>query len=106
MSTQSRKGADSRAFRGPAVQRHSASRNSRGRGIDPRPEELPAGFLERFPADRDGVTEALRRFGCDVIDVVSPLVAAVKFQSAFYEAYGPAGYAALHATVAHARRKA
>ena len=60
-------------------------------GIDPRPEELPAGFLDRFPANREGVSEALRRFGCEVIDVVAPLVAAVKFQSAFYEAYGPAG---------------
>ena len=26
-------------------------------GIDPRPEELPPGFLERFPGDRDGVSE-------------------------------------------------
>jgi orotidine-5'-phosphate decarboxylase len=74
-------------------------------GIDPRPEELPPGFLELFPGDRDGVTEALRRFGCDVIDVVSPLVAVVKFQSAFYEAYGPAGFAALHATASYAREK-
>ncbi len=31
-----------------------------------------------------------------MIDVVAPLVAAVKFQSAFYEAYGPA--ASLHCT--------
>jgi orotidine-5'-phosphate decarboxylase len=68
-------------------------------GIDPRPEVLPAGFLDRFPENREGVSEALRRFGCDVVDVVSPLVAAVKFQCAFYEAYGPPGLAALHATV-------
>jgi len=74
-------------------------------GIDPRPEELPPGFLEQFPGNREGVTEALRRFGCDVIDVVSPMVAVVKFQSAFYEAYGPAGFAALHATAAYAREK-
>ncbi len=74
-------------------------------GIDPRPEELPPGFLELFPSNRDGVTEALRRFGCDVIDVVSPMVAVVKFQSAFYEAYGPAGVAALHASVESAHAK-
>ncbi len=66
-------------------------------GIDPRPEELPAGFLDRFPGDRPGVAAALRTFGCEVIDVVAPLVPAVKFQSAFYEAYGPEGLAALHA---------
>lgn len=72
-------------------------------GIDPRPEELPPGFLERFPEGHAGVSEALRRFGDEVIDVVAPLVPAVKFQSAFYEAYGPPGVAALHASVAFAR---
>jgi orotidine-5'-phosphate decarboxylase len=72
-------------------------------GIDPRPEELPPTFLERFPESRQGVADALHRFGCDVIDVVAPLVPAVKFQAAFYEAYGPPGLAALHATVEKAR---
>src|SRR5262249_22705228 len=33
----------------------------------------------------------------------APLVATVKFQSAFYEAYGPEGLAALHATVEYAK---
>ena len=36
---------------------------------------------------------------------MAPLVAAVKFQSAFYEAYGPPGVAALHATAAYRPRK-
>lgn len=74
-------------------------------GIDPRPEELPPGFLDRFADDRAGIAEALRRFGEEVLDVVALLVPAVKFQSAFYEAYGPLGVAALHASVeaAHAR---
>jgi orotidine-5'-phosphate decarboxylase len=74
-------------------------------GIDPRPEELPPGFLERFPDDRNGVAAALRSFGNDVVDVVAPLVPAVKFQSAFYEAFGPEGLAALHATVEYAKKK-
>jgi orotidine-5'-phosphate decarboxylase len=74
-------------------------------GIDPRPEELPPGFLDRFPANRQGVSEALHRFGHDVIDVVAPLVAAVKFQSAFYEAYGHDGVTALHATADYAHEK-
>jgi orotidine-5'-phosphate decarboxylase len=74
-------------------------------GIDPRPEDLPAGFLERFPEDPEGVSEALRRFGGEVLDVVAPLVPAVKFQCAYYEAYGPAGVAALHASAAAARQK-
>ncbi len=71
-------------------------------GIDPRPEELPAGFLDKFPANREGVTQALCRFGCDVVDVVRPLVAAVKFQAAFFEAYGPPGVAAMNSAVAYA----
>lgn len=74
-------------------------------GIDPRPEELPPGFLDRFPGTTVGTAEALRQFGSDVLDVVSPMVSAVKFQSAFYEAYGPAGVAALHAGVQQAREK-
>jgi orotidine-5'-phosphate decarboxylase len=74
-------------------------------GIDPRPEELPAGFLERFSGDHVGVSNALLSFGREVIDVVAPLVAAVKFQSAFYEAYGPAGVAAMHASATTAHEK-
>ena len=73
-------------------------------GIDPRPEELPPGFMERFPDDLAGISSALRTFGCEVIDVVAPRVAVVKFQSAFYEAFGPQGLAALHATVEHAKK--
>ncbi len=74
-------------------------------GIDPRPEELPAGFLEAFPGTHQGVADALKRFGCEVVDAVAPLVAAVKFQAAFYEAYGPWGLGALHATVEYAHQK-
>jgi orotidine-5'-phosphate decarboxylase len=74
-------------------------------GIDPRPEELPPGFLDRFSEDRGGVAEALRRFGEEILDVVAPLVPAVKFQAAFYEAYGPPGVATLHASVGYARAK-
>lgn len=73
-------------------------------GIDPRPEDFPAGFLDRFPGDWSGVAAAIEAFGRGVVDVVAPLVAAVKFQAAFYEAYGPEGVAALHGTVRHARQ--
>jgi orotidine-5'-phosphate decarboxylase len=74
-------------------------------GIDPRPEDLPPGFLERFPTGRSGVAEALRAFGCDVVDVVAGRVSSVKLQAAYFEAYGPEGMAALHATAAHARAR-
>ncbi len=74
-------------------------------GIDPRPEELPPGFLDRFPGTGPGVADALHHFGLEVIEVIARMVAAVKFQAAFYEAYGPPGIAALHATVEAARSK-
>jgi len=74
-------------------------------GIDPRPEELPPGFLDRFPGTRAGVAEAVREFGREVVDVVAPLVPLIKFQSAFYEAYGPEGVAALKDTIDHARSR-
>jgi orotidine-5'-phosphate decarboxylase len=74
-------------------------------GIDPRVEDLPAGMLDKFPADRQGVGQALRAFGCGVIDAVTGIVPAVKFQAAFYEAYGPEGVASLHATVHHAKEQ-
>src|SRR4051812_48104606 len=73
-------------------------------GIDPRAEDLPAGFLDRFPGDRAGVAEAFRVFGSGVIDAVAGMAPAVKFQAAFYEMYGPEGMAALRETARHARR--
>ena len=74
-------------------------------GIDPRPEDLPPGFLAKFPGDRAGVASALRAFGDAVVDVVAERVPAVKLQAAYYEAYGPEGLAALYATAAHARSR-
>ncbi len=32
-------------------------------GIDPRPEDLPPGLLERYPGDRAGVAAGLEEFG-------------------------------------------
>ena len=72
-------------------------------GIDPRVEDLPEPYLERFPRDRAGVAEAIRHFGCGVIDAVKGVAPAVKFQAAFYEMYGPEGVATLHKTAHYAR---
>jgi orotidine-5'-phosphate decarboxylase len=72
-------------------------------GIDPRTEDLPSGFLDQFPADLPGIGSAFRSFGCGVVDAIAGRVPAVKFQAAFYEAYGPYGVAALHATAQYAR---
>src|SRR3981189_1727072 len=51
-------------------------------------------MLDHFAGDRAGVAAALGEFGRGVVDVVAGKVAVVKFQAAFYEAYGPEGTAA------------
>ena len=65
-------------------------------GLDPRAESLPPGFLaageEKNPA---AVAQAYAAFCRGVIDVVAPLVPAVKPQAAFFEEIGPPGMAAL-----------
>jgi orotidine-5'-phosphate decarboxylase len=74
-------------------------------GLDPRYELLPAA-LRGTGADAaaPAVAAAYQKFCCAVIDVVAPLVAAVKPQAAFFEECGPAGMAALHAVIQHARQ--
>ena len=74
-------------------------------GIDPRAENLPEGFLDRFERSIGGRAEAFRVFGREVVDVVAPSVAIVKFQEAFYEALGPKGMEALHDTANYAAEK-
>ena len=49
---------------------------------------------------------AFERFCRGVIDVVAPLVPAVKPQAAFFEQLGPAGMTALAEVIRYARRRA
>ena len=56
-------------------------------GVDPDPAALPAGFSP----DVDGV----ERFAALLLEAAGPRAAAVKFNLAFYEAFGSAGIAAL-----------
>jgi orotidine-5'-phosphate decarboxylase len=74
-------------------------------GLDPRWEALPRALRARH-ADGTlaGVARAFEEFSTRVIDLVAPLVPVVKPQSAFFEACGPAGLAALQAVLGHARR--
>lgn len=69
-------------------------------GVDPRPEQLPKDWIYRFGGD---VVKAVEAFGQEVLRMVAPLVPAVKFQMAFYEALGPAGLAALESSARLAR---
>ncbi|MDE0802470.1 MAG: orotidine-5'-phosphate decarboxylase [Acidimicrobiales bacterium] len=76
-------------------------------GLDPRPSLIPPTLREQVIASHGagaaGVAEAFRIANEAIIDVVAGRCAAVKPQTACYEAYGSAGWAALEATVTHAR---
>lgn len=75
-------------------------------GIDPRAASLPKGLL----ADPDIASfaeqaKAFETFCRGVIDVVAPLVPAVKPQSAFFEELGPLGMLVLADTILYARER-
>ncbi len=74
-------------------------------GLDPRFDQLPTALavsvssIETTPEDRARITV---EFCKGVIDVVGPLVPAVKPQSAFFEQLGPLGMVAMAEVVDHA----
>ncbi len=83
-------------------------------GVDPRfemlPEPLVARWREKEVADNkhsDSETyvrvNATEEFCCRLIDVVAPLVPAVKPQVAFFEQLGPTGLLMLQRVIRHAR---
>ena len=65
-------------------------------------EDLPKGFLGQFALGRAGVAQAFTAFGKGIVDAIDGLAAIVKFQAAFYEAYGPEGMASLYETARYA----
>lgn len=71
-------------------------------GLDPDLRELPPELLDGAE-DLVGAARAVEAFATAVIDGVAGLVPAVKPQSAFFEALGSAGVAALERVEAHAR---
>src|SRR3954469_691237 len=72
-------------------------------GLDPRYDPIPAAVRAGAVYSPAGRAEVYRRFCRDVIDVVAPLVPAVKPQAAFFEELGPAGMQALADVIDHAR---
>ncbi|GHT18871.1 orotidine 5'-phosphate decarboxylase [Planctomycetales bacterium] len=68
-------------------------------GLDPRFDSLPAVLRG------DDVAASFERFCYEIIDVVAPLVPAVKPQAAFFEQYGPAGMVVLERVIRYARKK-
>jgi orotidine-5'-phosphate decarboxylase len=74
-------------------------------GLDPRWENLPWEFRTHPAAGVAEEAAAYEEFCRGVIDVVAPLVPAVKPQAAFFEELGPAGMVALADVIAHARNR-
>jgi orotidine-5'-phosphate decarboxylase len=78
-------------------------------GLDPRVEFVPASMREAAVASHGETADAVARMFVDfnraIIDVVAPLVPAVKPQIAFYEAFGPAGLRAFAETAAYAAER-
>ena len=77
-------------------------------GLDPRFDLLPDEIREKA-ADNAGdrcqvVADAFEEFCLRLIDVVAPLVPAVKPQAAFFEEWGPAGCRALGRVISRARK--
>lgn len=69
-------------------------------GLDPRAESLPQGLVPgTSPED---LSFGFATFCKGLIDVVAPLVPAVKPQAAFFEQLGPAGCFALESVIAYA----
>ncbi len=73
-------------------------------GLDPLLERLPA-ELRPSRATQADCAAALRAFGEGVLDAVAPHVGLVKINSAFFEAFGPAGVEAYFTLVASAHRR-
>jgi len=72
-------------------------------GLDPRRESLPPGMIQGEGPAAEAL--AYSTFCRGVIDVVAPLVAAVKPQAAFFEQLGPLGSMALGGVIAYAASK-
>ena len=75
-------------------------------GLDPRAKQLPQGLLAAEQlSDPQAVAAAYVTFCRGIVDVVAPLVPAVKPQAAFFEQLGPAGMQALADVIAYAQEK-
>lgn len=68
-------------------------------GIDPRLESLPTSIRAKYPEPAD----AFEAFGLRVLELVEPYAGVVKPQAAFFEQFGPAGFAAMRTILQRAK---
>ena len=74
-------------------------------GIDPRYESLPAELRTEENPSLGAAASAIGTFSKRIIDVVAPLVPAVKPNLAFFEAFGWEGYRAFSEVAAYAKEQ-
>ena len=74
-------------------------------GLDPRWEQLPAGIRAAGDGSLEAMARAYETFCSGVVDVVAPMVPAVKVQAAFFEELGPAGMTVMKAVITHAQQR-
>ena len=78
-------------------------------GLDPTPQYIPEHILAeaklKHGESLEALAEAFTIFNYGLIDALHDIVPAVKPQSAYYEAIGPAGVLALQKTCAYAKEK-
>ena len=76
-------------------------------GLDPRLNNLPSAIVaaasDRTGSAAEAAASAFEEFCSRIIEVVAPLIPAVKPQAAFFEQYGPAGCVALQNVIRRAR---
>ncbi len=68
-------------------------------GIDPRLESLPKSIREKHPEP----AAAFVAFGLRILELVAPFAGVVKPQAAFFEQFGPTGFAAMQAILRRAK---
>ncbi len=74
-------------------------------GIDPRIEMLPSEFTGSGPVTHEEKATAVGDWATELLDVIADVAVVVKPQSAFFEQFGPAGFAALARTIRAAKER-
>jgi orotidine-5'-phosphate decarboxylase len=73
-------------------------------GLDPRWDQMPDVLRGKNPDPSvEEMARGFQQFCIEIVDIVAPLVPAVKPQVAFFEQLGPAGLQALQVVMQHAR---
>ncbi len=74
-------------------------------GLDPRWEQLPHNLRQGDGDSRTEKADSYTAFCKGIVDVVAPLVPAVKVQAAFFEELGPPGMDAMASVIEYAQRQ-